>query len=86
MKLIFSPNASKQVRKLALTIRKKLYKQATLLLTNPRHPSLRSKKMMTAEDKFEARIDYHYRFTYKIGSKEIWILSVGPHDEGLGKR
>ena len=41
---------------------------------------------MRGEDKFEARIDYHYRFTYKIESEDIWILSVGPHDEGLGKK
>ena len=85
MKLIFSPKASRQIRKLTLIIRKKLYKQASILLINPRYPSLRTKKM-TGEDKFEARIDYHYRFTYKIENEEIWILNIGPHDEGLGKK
>lgn len=85
MKLVFSQRASKQVKKLTLSLRKKLYKQVSFLLTNPRHPSLRSKRM-TEENKYEARIDYHYRFTYKIEGEEVWILSVGPHDEGLGKK
>ncbi|MGI8419723.1 MAG: hypothetical protein ACR2LN_03700 [Candidatus Levyibacteriota bacterium] len=35
---------------------------------------------------FEARIDYHYRFTFSISAEEIIILSIGPHDEGLGKK
>lgn len=81
----FSDNAKKQISKLPKDIVKKFHKQGRFLLKNPRYPSLRSRKM-AGEDKFEARIDRHYRFTYFIRLKEIFILSIGPHDEGLGKK
>ena len=35
---------------------------------------------------FEARIDIHYRFTFQIAGEEIYILTIGPHDLGLGKK
>lgn len=34
---------------------------------------------------FEGRIDRKYRFTFMVVNDEIYVLSVGPHDEGLGK-
>lgn len=85
MRITFSPNTQKQIQKLSKPLLKKLFKQTRMLLTDPYHPSLRSRKM-SGENKFEARIDYHYRFTYLVGHDEIFILSIGPHDEGLGKK
>jgi hypothetical protein len=41
---------------------------------------------MSGTDKFEARLDRHFRFTYLIKTNEIWLLTIGPHDEGLGKK
>jgi plasmid maintenance system killer protein len=41
---------------------------------------------MSGIDRFEARIDYKYRFTFNWENDEIIIISVGPHDVGLGKR
>ena len=41
---------------------------------------------MQGEDIFEARIEYHYRFIFKIEDGEINILTVGMHDAGLGKK
>lgn len=43
-------------------------------------------KKMSGKDIFEARIDVHYRFTFSIKEHTIIILSVGMHDEGLGKK
>lgn len=37
-------------------------------------------------DRYEARIDIHYRFTYSIQEGSALILTIGPHDEGLGKK
>ena len=85
MKLKFTSVASKQVEKLPKEIVKKFYKQALYLLDNPRHPSLRARKM-SGEDKFEARIDRQYRFTFYLEGDSAVILSVGPHDTGLGKK
>lgn len=75
----------KAYQKLPLNIQKKTDKQFELLLSNYRHPSLRTRKMGSA-DIFEARIDIHYRFTFRIAGEEFYILTIGPHDVGLGKK
>ncbi|HBQ50742.1 TPA: hypothetical protein DD690_02035 [Candidatus Daviesbacteria bacterium] len=85
MILKFAKSAEKNYRKLSLNIQKKADKQFELLLTNYRHPSLRSRKMGKG-DVFEARIDRHYRFTLQVLEGEMYILTIGPHDEGLGKK
>ncbi len=54
-------------------------------MSNFHHPSLKTRKMSGLE-KYEARIDYHNRFTYTIENEFIVIQSIGPHDEGLGKK
>lgn len=83
MKITLSPTADKQFKKLPLVIHKKFVKQLTFLVSNHEHPSLRSRKM-AGENKFEARVDRHYRFTYLITADEVFIFSVGSHDKGLG--
>lgn len=85
MILKFAKSAEKDYKKLALNIQKKADKQFELLLSNYHHPSLRSRKMGKSS-LFEARIDRHYRFTFQILEDEMYILTVGPHDEGLGKK
>lgn len=85
MIITFSPQAEKQIAKLPKDIIKKFKKQTGFLLQNPRHPSLRSRKM-SGTDWFEARIDQHNRFTFFVSENEIEVLSVGPHDVGLGKK
>jgi mRNA-degrading endonuclease RelE of RelBE toxin-antitoxin system len=85
MRLNFSRQAEKQFRKLPDYLKKKARKQFHFLLDDYRHPSLRTKRM-EGLTRFEARIDRHYRFTFEVFENEIFILSVGPHDEGLGKK
>lgn len=41
---------------------------------------------MAGLNRFEARIDRRYRFTFTIVGKEVWLLSIGSHDKGLGKK
>ncbi|MDO8570217.1 MAG: hypothetical protein Q7R97_01370 [Candidatus Daviesbacteria bacterium] len=85
MSIKFTKHAEKDYRKLPLPLQKKADKQFVFLIINYRHPSLRTKKM-SAESKFEARIDIHYRFTFFIDGEDIYILTIGMHDEGLGKK
>lgn len=81
----FSEKARRQTQKLPDTIRQKFQKQLLLLRLNPRHPSLRARKMQ-GYNAFEARIDYHYRFAFVTEGDVIHVLAVGPHDTGLGKK
>lgn len=68
-----------------LTISPEANRQFTFLLENYRHPSLRTRKM-GGSNIYEARIDIHYRFSFQVIGEEIYILTVGPHDVGLGKK
>lgn len=84
MNITISPKAEKQLSKLPRSIQKKTHRQFSFLISDYRHPSLFSRKM-GGQNIFEARIDIHYRFTFQIEEENIYILTIGPHDEGLGK-
>ena len=85
MKLTIAPEAAEQLSRLPKDIQKKANKQFSFLLTSYRHPSLRTRKM-GGKGLFEGRIDLHYRFTFQIDGENIYVLIVGPHDVGLGKK
>lgn len=82
---VFTKIFQKQFKKLPLSLRKRFDIKLSLLLTNPRHPSLRARKKGGTEI-FEARLTEHYRFTYQLMESEAWFITIGPHDEGLGKK
>lgn len=81
----FLPKFQKQYKRLHPVLKQKFTKQLSLLLENSRHPSLKTRKMGGSED-YEARLDKHNRFVYGIVGEEIRFYSIGPHDEGLGKK
>jgi len=85
MEIEFSKQARKSYQNLPLRLKKKTDKQFQFLLDNPKHPSLRTKRM-AGLPYFEGRIDFHYCFTFKIEGKTIRIMIIGPHDTGLGKK
>lgn len=85
MNLTFSKPAEKDYRDLPQNIQNKADKQFAFLLINYRHPSLHARKM-SGSDIFEARIDIHYRFTFLVEQDEIYVLTIGTHDTGLGKK
>lgn len=82
---VLSSKFKKQYKKLPKSIQLKFTKQLQLLISDYRYPSLRTKKM-AGINRFEARIDLHYRFTFEIKEADIILRTVGPHDEGLGKK
>lgn len=82
---IFTKKFRKQFKKLPPPLRERLNKKLPILLSNPTYPSFYSRKM-AGFDHFEARLTQHYRLTYQIVGKEIWLLSIGSHDTGLGKK
>lgn len=85
MKLIITPEARKRLLRLPLNIQKKAEKQFSFLISDYRYPSLQTRKM-ASEGVFEGRIDIHYRFIFQIEGEDIYILTIGPHDVGLGKK
>lgn len=86
MKVIVSKQAEKDFQSLPTSIKKKVIKQLRFLAQDLRYPSLRAKKLSGGQDRWEARIDYQYRFTFQIEEEMIIIRKIGPHDTGLGKK
>lgn len=81
----FTRAAEKDYKKLPLNIQKKADKQFSILTDNYRHSSLRTRKM-GGSNIYEARIDIHYRFSFQVEGEGMYILIIGPHDIGLGKK
>ena len=69
----------KDYRTLPADIQDRVDKQLTLLLENPRHPSLRLKKLK-GTDTFEIRITKGYRLTLRYANKVLELRRVGTHD------
>jgi mRNA-degrading endonuclease RelE of RelBE toxin-antitoxin system len=60
-------------------IQKTLEKQLRRLLADPRHPSLRARKMAGVENIWEARITKTYRMTFSIEGDVYLLRRVGTH-------
>ena len=69
----------KDFRKPPEEIRSLIDKQLTLLLENPRHPSLTLKKLKGTEI-FEIRITKGYRLTLRYAEQVLELRRVGTHD------
>lgn len=79
-------NFVKRYKKLPKAIQRKVDKQLQFLVKDFSYPSLHTKKLELGIDWWEFRVDYHYRMIGKKTKNTLILHSVGPHDEGLGKK
>ena len=61
-------------------IKERTDRQLTLLLENPRHPSLRLKKIKGHPTIWEGRVTKSYRFTFQISGEVYLLRRIGTHD------
>jgi len=80
MKVAFTKPFMKDYQGLPENIRKQIDEQIGRLLDNPRHPSLRLKKMEGHPSIWEARISQDYRMTLEINSDTYLLRRAGAHD------
>ncbi len=66
-------------RKLPKDLRDRVDKQLHFLLENPRHRSLRLKRLK-GTDRFEIRITAGYRLTFRYDENFLELRRVGTHD------
>jgi mRNA interferase RelE/StbE len=86
LRLTLTERFRKSALELEPEIRTKLRKQIELLVLDPRHPSLRVRKIKGTASIFEARVDRNFRFTFEYGGKhEVVLRVVGAHDPTLKK-
>ena len=70
----------KQYKKLPAKIQTKFQKQIKLLIQDIRHPSVQAKKMQNTANIWEGRIDYQYRFTFKLIDETMILRAIGTHE------
>ena len=80
MKLARTARFARDFRSLPLQIQHRAAKQLQLLIDNPRHPSLRIKKMEGTHDIWEGRITKGYRFTFQVLEDTYLLRRIGAHD------
>ena len=80
MKLARTARFARDFRSLPPDIQRRAAKQLQLLLDNPRHPSLRIKKMEGSQDIWEGRITKGYRFTFQVRNDTYILRRIGTHD------
>ncbi len=79
MKIRRTNSFLKGFKKLPEAIKPRVNNNLELLFENPRHPSLRFKKLK-GTDKFEIRISKGYRLTLKYHDQILELRRVGTHD------
>ncbi len=80
MKALATKPFVRDYRKLSKQIQTAVDKQLELLLSNPGHPSLNTKKMNDPREIWEGRITKSYRFTFQIEGDTYILRRVGTHD------
>jgi len=70
-------------RKLSPENRERAGKAIRLLLENPRHPSLRVKRVKGTRRIWEARVSRSCRMTFEIHGDTYLLRNIGEHDEVL---
>ncbi|MBF0492269.1 MAG: hypothetical protein HQM15_05760 [Deltaproteobacteria bacterium] len=91
-KLFISPLFEKKLKKLPKDILEATRKTTKLLSENPKHPSLKTHKVLRAvgnfgSDVFEAYVTMKYRLTWEYGPDQgmITLRNIDNHDECLKK-
>ena len=80
MVIVKSPRFKKEFDALPEQIKERARKQFALFLQNPRHRSLRIKKMEGWHDIWEGRITGDYRFTFTQEGDTYHLRRIGKHD------
>ena len=85
MKLDPTKRFAKSYQKLPQQVRKQTDQKLGFLLENPKHTSLRVKKIKSSKDWFELSITKNYRLAFRIERDIYILLDVGTHREILGR-
>ena len=83
MNIYFSDLFLEGVEKLPADVKKVLKKKLSIMADNPRHPSLRTKKIKGHKNIFEASITMNIRMTWEYFEDGILLRNIGEHDQTL---
>ncbi|KJS81398.1 MAG: cytotoxin [Peptococcaceae bacterium BICA1-8] len=83
MNIFYSELFLDKIKQLPIEAKRALKKKLELLMENPRHPSLRTKKIQGQAGIFEASITMDIRMTWKYTEDGILLRNIGEHDKIL---
>ena len=83
MNIYFSNLFLENVNHLPIEAKKALRKKLDLLVDNPKHPSLRTKKIKGTKDIFEASINMDIMITWEFYEDDILLRNIGRLDKTL---
>lgn len=83
MNIYFSDLFREKVAELSGDAKKALKNKLDLIVDNPRHPSLRTKKIKGYGNIFEASITMDIRMTWEYYEDGILLRNIGEHDKTL---
>ena len=79
MQLFYTERFLKSYEEAPDAIRGAFDRRVALLLTNLRHPSLRSKKYNEARGIWQARVTRNWRFYFTVEGDTYYLLDITPH-------
>ena len=79
MRVARSPRFLRNFSSLPELIQKKFNKQLFYLLSDFRHPSLRTKKFDETQGIWQARVDDHFRFYFQMDGDIYILVNILPH-------
>lgn len=83
MRLAVTGTFRRDYGRLSKIVQQKVDRQVAMLAKDPRHPSLRVKKIRGTSGIWEARVDRGYRMTFAMRDDVIILRRVGAHDQAL---
>ncbi|ADI02069.1 MAG TPA: hypothetical protein GXX39_11090 [Syntrophothermus lipocalidus] len=83
MNIYYSELFADKAKQLPIEIRRTLKTKLELLIENPWHPSLRTKKIRGQANIFEASITANIRMTWQYVEDGILLRNIGEHDKTL---
>ena len=85
MNVYYTELFEQKVKELPVERKKVLRAKLDLMIENPRHPSLRVKKIQGQAAIFEASITMSIRLTWQYSEDGILLRNIGEHDQTLKK-
>ena len=74
-----------KVKQFPVEVKRALRSKLELMVENPRHPSLRVKKIQGQTGIFEVSITMSVRMTWQYSEDGILLRNIGEHDQTLKK-
>lgn len=79
MHLVFSKRFDRSLRQAPQAVQRAFWKQSELLLSDPRHPSLRAKKYEDVDNLWQARVTRDWRFYFTIDRDRFNLIDITAH-------